>query len=499
MRIFSESEHVLINRLARLFDFRPTSFFYGIVLVFIALNCWLLTKEVFLLPILPVVVLILFSVLVALDKLVYFILFFTPFSLTVEFSEFAALTLPTEPLLFGVMLVFIFRMLYEGGFDWRIVKHPITITIICMLLWMTFTSFTSSMPLVSLKYTIARLWFVVSFYFVATQIFRKKENMRLWIWIFTIPLSIVIIYSIFQFFHYNIEKDALYWVMQPFFKDHTIYGAVIAMMLPIMFVFAFDKSYNAQTRLASLLFFSIIFIGIILSFTRAAWLSIVLSYGVYLIFLLKINWRIIVLGIIVITSILFIYKDPIAEKIASNKQSSSKDISKHLKSVSNIKNDASNLERINRWKSAIRMFKDKPLVGFGPGTYRFQYAPYQRSYEQTYVSTNSGSLGNAHSEYLSPLAETGLIGALIFIVLIVLTVRTGRSLYINSKSQEIKFLSIGILLGLFTYYFHGFLNNFLDQDKASAPFWSMIAILVALDVYHNQKDELSPTQENIDL
>jgi hypothetical protein len=217
------------------------------------------------------------------------------------------------------------------------------------------------------------------------------------------------------------------------------------------------------------------------------------------IFLFKINWRIIVLGIIVITSILFIYKDPISEKIASNKQSSSKDISKHLKSVSNIKNDASNLERINRWNSAIRMFKDKPLVGFGPGTYRFQYAPYQRSYEQTYVSTNAGSLGNAHSEYLSPLAETGLIGALIFFVLIALTIRTGRRIYIHAKSQEIKFLSIGILIGLFTYYFHGFLNNFLDQDKASAPFWSMIAILVALDVYHNQKDEPSPTQKNIEL
>jgi O-antigen ligase len=204
------------------------------------------------------------------------------------------------------------------------------------------------------------------------------------------------------------------------------------------------------------------------------------------------------LGILVIASTLFIYKDPIAEKIASNKQSSSKDISKHIKSVSNIKNDASNLERINRWKSAIRMFEAKPLVGFGPGTYRFQYAPFQRSYEQTYVSTNSGSLGNAHSEYLSPLAETGIIGALIFVVLIVLTVRTGRRLYIRAKSQEIKFLAIGILIGLFTYYFHGFLNNFLDQDKASAPFWSMIAILVALDVYHNQKEETIQIENNLE-
>jgi hypothetical protein len=43
---------------------------------------------------------------------------------------------------------------------------------------------------------------------------------------------------------------------------------------------------------------------------------------------------------------------------------------------------------------------------------------------------------------------------------------------------------MGALIGLFTYFLHGFLNNFLDQDKASAPFWSLIAILVALDVYH---------------
>jgi O-antigen ligase len=135
------------------------------------------------------------------------------------------------------------------------------------------------------------------------------------------------------------------------------------------------------------------------------------------------------------------------------------------------------------------MFQDKPFVGFGPGTYRFQYAPYQRSYEQTYVSTNAGTLGNAHSEYLGPLAESGLIGASIFILILVFTIRTGRRVYLKAKTQEIKYLAIGILIGLFTYFFHGFLNNFLDQDKASAPFWSMIAILVALDVYHNDKEE----------
>lgn len=464
--------------------------FYGIIAVFIALNSYLITQEFYLLPLLPIVVLILFSALVSLDKLVYFILFFVPLSLTVEFNEFAALTLPTEPLLFGVMLVFFFKLVFEGGFDKKITQHPVTILIICHLIWMTITSFTSTMPLVSIKFTIARLWFVVSFYFVASQIFKTQRNIRYWIWLFTIPLSIVIVYSVIQFFNYNIDKNALYWVMQPFFKDHTIYGAVIAMFLPVMFVFSFDKSYPPSYRFYSFGFFLIILVGIIVSYTRAAWLSVAAAYGIYLIYLFKINWRIVVAGGFISLATLFYFKNDILLKIESNKQSSSKDLGKHLQSVSNIKNDASNLERINRWSSAIRMFEKKPLLGFGPGTYRFKYAPFQRSYELTYVSTNAGKLGNAHSEYLGPLAEQGVLGTILIMSIIISTIVTATRMYYSTKSREVKFLTIGILIGLFTYFLHGFLNNFLDQDKASAPFWSMIAIIVALDVYHNNKKGL---------
>lgn len=459
-----------------------------------AVNSYLLTQEFYLLPLLPLVAAILFAALISLDKLVYFILFCTPLSLTVEFSEFAALTLPTEPLLFGVMLVFFFKLLFEGGFDKRITQHPVTLAIIFQLVWMTLTSLTSQMPMVSIKYTIARLWFVVAFYFVATQIFKTQKNIRTWIWVFTVPLSIVIIYSIIQFFNYNIDSNALYWVMQPFFKDHTIYGAVIAMMLPLMFVFAFDKSYTPQARLTSLTFFGIIFIGIIVSYTRAAWLSVVGAYGIYMIYRFQISWKAVVAMGLIAFSVLLYYQNDIIQKIERNKQSSSQDLQEHLQSVSNIKNDASNLERINRWSAALRMFKSKPVLGFGPGTYRFQYAPFQRSYELTYVSTNAGTLGNAHSEILGPMAESGILGALNYIAIVILTIMAGNRVYKGAKSQEVRFLAIGTLIGLFTYFLHGFLNNFLDQDKASAPFWSLIAIIVALDVYH--KDWETPKEKS---
>jgi O-antigen ligase len=182
--------------------------------------------------------------------------------------------------------------------------------------------------------------------------------------------------------------------------------------------------------------------------------------------------------------VLAYYSEEIKMKFAANKQSSSQDLGEHLKSVSNIKSDASNMERINRWSSALRMFSKKPILGFGPGTYRFQYAPYQRSYELTYVSTNAGTLGNAHSEYLGPLAEQGFLGTISFVLIVILSIKTGSRIYFTSKSKQVRYLSMGALIGLFTYFLHGFLNNFLDQDKASAPFWSLIAILVALDVYH---------------
>jgi hypothetical protein len=33
------------------------------------------------------------------------------------------------------------------------------------------------------------------------------------------------------------------------------------------------------------------------------------------------------------------------------------------------------------------------------------------------------------------------------------------------------------------------MNNFLNTDKASVPFWGLVAIIVALDLYYNTKEE----------
>jgi O-antigen ligase len=142
------------------------------------------------------------------------------------------------------------------------------------------------------------------------------------------------------------------------------------------------------------------------------------------------------------------------------------------------------------------MFREKPVLGWGPGTYMFKYAPYQFSYERTEISTNSGDLGNAHSEYLGPLAESGLFGSLSFLAVVIASIYYAMRLYRNTKDKNTKIIILSVLIGLVTYYVHGILNNFLDTDKLSALFWGFTAIIVALDIAEKQNaKELESKEE----
>ena len=171
------------------------------------------------------------------------------------------------------------------------------------------------------------------------------------------------------------------------------------------------------------------------------------------------------------------------------------DVVENIQSMTNISTDASNLERINRWNSAIRMFKDRPLFGWGPGTYQFLYAPYQESKNKTIISTNSGDMGNAHSEYIGTLAEQGIPGSLIVVSIVVVFMYCGLMTYRRAKNKESKILVLAATLALFGYYVHGTLNNFLDTDKLAVPIWSCMAIITAIDCFHADKENFYESNE----
>ena len=466
--------------------------------MFLVVNFYLIIeKNAYWFFLLPIVLVIFIYYLVSLDKILLFITFLTPFAVELRDMEGGlGVSLPTEPLMFGVLILFIANLLFEQRYDKKISTHPISYVIYVSLLWMLFTSFTSELPLVSFKYLLSRLWFVVPFYFVAAIMFKKINNIKKFMWLYLAALCCVIIYTLIQHSKYGFEEDAGHWVMSPFYNDHTAYGAAIAMFLPIAAGFLFYPGSNKTSRIFALLTFTIIIVGTIFSYGRAAWISILVAIAVLVFILLRIKFYILAITFLVIVGTFFTFQHQIVDKLSKNKQDSSQNFAEHIQSISNISSDASNLERINRWQAAIRLFQEKPILGWGPGTYQFVYSPFQSSQEKTIISTNLGDKGNAHSEYLGPLAEMGIPGTLIIILLIIYVIITGLRVY-KYGNQEVKFLSLMAMLGLVTYFSHGFLNNFLDTDKLSVPVWGFIAILVALDVYHLPNNP--PLINNLDL
>ncbi|MCD4745373.1 MAG: O-antigen ligase family protein [Bacteroidales bacterium] len=463
---------------------------YVICAIFIAINTYLIINQHYWSFLIPIALIIILLYLFSIDKVILLITFLTPLAINIRDIDFGVgISIPTEPLMFGVLIIFILKILYRNNYDIRILKHPITIAIILNLIWIFITSITSEIPFVSFKFLISRLWFVIPFYFIGILIFRKFSNIKLFYWLYIIPLLIVIFYTIYNHSLKGFDEESGHWVMSPFYNDHTAYGAIIALYIPVFIGLSFNKQYTKTLKIASFIVLTILTSAIILSFSRAAWVSLAVAFSVYIIVLLKIKFRWIFITVLALIGFFYAFQFEILDVLEKNKQDSSANYIEHVQSISNITSDASNLERINRWQSAIRMFNERPFWGWGPGTYQFMYAPFQRSKEKTIISTNVGDMGNAHSEYIGPLAETGVLGMLSIISIVVLVIITALKVYKNAVEKEVKFLSLITLLGLITYFAHGLLNNFLDSDKASVPFWGFIAIIVTLDLYHNNKQK----------
>jgi O-antigen ligase len=446
-----------------------------------------------LLGLLPLAVIFIFIALYRLDNLLIITVFLVPLSLPlIEFYEDLSvnLLLPTELLLIGILFIVMLKRIKGETMDKNLLSHPVTIVIYFNLAWILITSFTSSMALVSFKFFISRLWFVIAFYFLAAEIFKRPRNMTRYMWAYVLSLLMVIGYTFYRHFSIGLfNQEAAHYVMNPFYNDHTSYGAILAMFIPVVIGFVSDNSRSIGYRIFSFLVLAILITAIILSYSRAAWISLVIAAAIFIVVLLRIRFQVLVIAVAVFFVLIFNRIDDITHKMEMNRKESSANLTEHIQSISNITSDDSNMERLNRWSCAWRMFLKKPVFGWGPGTYMFQYAPFQVVREKTLISTNMADKGNAHSEYLGPLSESGLFGMLSFIAIVVVSLITGFNAFKNLKDRRYRIILLSAILGLITYYIHGILNNFLDTDKASAPFWGFTAIIVALDIHLKKTEE----------
>lgn len=461
-------------------------YLYGIALSFVAICLIAFAFDFLYILALPFVVFAAWVFVTKPKYILYFLAFSTPLSvhLIEERISTINLSLPTEPLIIGLFVVVLLKLLKSKSLRLPEIQTLLSILIITDFSWLLFTAFTSTMPLISAKYVLSKAWYLVVFYFLLARVFQNQKNARIFMWCFISAVIILAGYTLYNHAAGGFSRDYAYTAMRPFLPDHGMYAACISFAIPSLFVFSLYGEYfkySAFVRLLAFALFLFLVLAVALSFTRAAWLSLAVAFGVYALLLLKIKFRYVVTLALLGVAVLFTNFDNLLTDLSRNKKESDDNIENHLQSVSNVSSDPSNLERLNRWGCGYRMWEDKPIFGFGPGTYTFQYGQYQLPHQMTIISTNAGTLGGVHSEYIRPLAESGTLGALSWVAIVLSVFALGFKQN-RQLTGSAKYLSMAVFLGLVTYFVHSVLNNYSEFDKIAVPLYSYMAVLTAIEI-----------------
>jgi putative inorganic carbon (hco3(-)) transporter len=434
-------------------------------------------------------------VLAQTEKLTYLLFALIPVSVPLKIGG-AVVGFPSE----GMIAVLVAFLLLTGAvkpfISRDIIRHPLVKLLLIEIAWMLICGLASDQPLVSLKRVFMRVLFVQLFLIYGAHLLNKnKSGYHLLFLLYAAGMIWPIIHSFLFHQNFNFTQSTAYRMCAPFFADHTIYGACIAFVLPMLLILTFA---NKTIRLRGILHMAVVALTLmlvgaeILSFSRAAWVSLIAAavFGILLLARVKLRSIIVVLALSGIA--VGIYSDQIYQGISKNDAISNKgDISDHLLSATNVQSDASNTERINRWMCAWKMALDKPITGYGPGMYQFEYGKYQERIHMTRISTFSGNRGHAHSEYFTQLSETGFPGALLFLVIVFSVIGYGMKVIYAETNARFKWLLYGAVLGLVTFYVHGIFNAFLDADKMAVLVFGSIAIIVSADLRQRSENRKS--------
>ncbi len=457
---------------------------FVIAIALVLANGYAIIRETQVVPLITVAAVGLYVLLFHADVAMYLIAFTTPLSVIISSKNIhLGLSLPSEGLMIALTMVFFARILYDLRINRSFLKHPISIAIMVYLGWMLITCLTSVRPVISLKAFASKLWFITSCYWFFMQLVEDDlKNAVRYFNCYALGLTIIVCITTYLHALSGFDEHYAHYVMSPFYNDHTAYGAALAFMIPITVGFFFLPDNKLPQKIFYVVITLILLMAFYLSFSRAAWISLVVAIGVLIILKLRIKLSWLLGSGLILGLLLFFYADDILYKMSRNSQDSSGNFIEHVQSMSNISTDASNMERINRWTAAFGMIEEKPVFGWGPGTYQFEYAPFQKGYYRTIISTDFGDGGNAHSEYIGPCAESGIPGMLTVFAIVFVFLVVGIKTYIYTEDKTLKLLSLCMVISLVSYYTHGVFNNFLDTDKLSAIVWAAMAVITVCDV-----------------
>ena len=387
-----------------------------------------------------------------------------PFSIEVVIPGGNALHVPTEPMIAVAMLAWLIRLPATRPIrvPWTSLHTPLAalggITLLSAAL--------GTYPWLGVKGMIAATGYILFAYIYCLINCRDPSTIERSVpWIVG-SAAVWGLYGVLRIASQGFTLASAYGAARPFFTEHGSYAAYLAMIQPVAILWAMETRGRARLLYAAASL--AISLGIGLSLTRAAWVSLLIvlppTLGLWFLWRRRIKPLVQVAAISGAVLVILLSFGAGAR------------ISRHAETITES-GDVSNLERFNRWMAAIEMVRDRPVLGVGYAAFPRVYTQYRRKLILTDMAyVHSG----AHSEIFRLLAESGILGFLAASWLLGATAFLGLRIFRRSSDPRARLIALATLAALGTYVVHGFFRTYIDLEKVAVPFWASLGLLGAL-------------------
>jgi O-antigen ligase len=314
------------------------------------------------------------------------------------------------------------------------------------------SSILSSYPVESFIH--ARRVFLILVFYITLWCIRDIEMLRRTVLFLGLTVAIVSVVELILYI--PLGKP---WLRT--FHSPMTTGGLKMITLLLLFPFYISRNVEFRIRLYTLLVMFPIYLSFLLTFTRSSWLGF--TVGLLIIVLLK--YRYFIPGWLLLVAVFYIFF-PLKYK---------------YKSVGEVKSSTTTVARFMMWQTGLKMFKDRPILGYGDIDLYKIYVLYRPD------PPPNERIGHLHNNYIMWLVLFGVAG---FIVLSLLFIRILYDEFLIFKefrneifSGEISVSSLGIF---FAFNINGLFDwNFGDAEVMTL-FWFVLGLSYLLPKIKNK-------------
>jgi O-antigen ligase len=414
--------------------------------------------------------------------LLYVLLASIPWSVEYNFTQSLGTDLPDEPL----MLLTAFAFCIAAAFKWRQFSprkvHPLVWLLIIQFCWIFLTALASSYLLVSLKYVLAKSWYLLAFVALPRKLFSDRRVIARAAAVLLFSMMALMFVTLVRHEQYNWTFEKINNALKPFFRNHVNYSALLVFMVPLQVAFL-QGSKSAAVRWMLRLLLIITIVALYFSYARGAWLALLAGWASY--FLIRKRWLVKTYVLSLALFILGILWLKAGDRYLAFSHDYKTTIfhtnfSEHLVATYQLK-DVSTAERYYRWIAGVRMIKDSWQTGFGPSTFYDNYKSYTVPAFKTWVSKNEEH-STVHNYFLLLIIEQGVIGLLLFLFLVGWLFHYCMKIYHRTTDIFWKYTVAAISSILVMICTVNFLSDLIETDKIGSVFYLCIAALIVADV-----------------